>query len=156
MGSFLEQFNDPGLKIEEGWTPEQEVDRQQNRLARQAAMASHALEVPRRLGDATPAALTADRKLCRRIEARSLQFLRQWATDQEVKPQTHLDDELKAQAAQVAWVQWWADNKTHLQNELRRIATHALRLGHIKAGNSMCNRIINELAQFQQTLDNYA
>lgn len=94
--------------------------------------------------------LADDKRLCRRIESRSLQFAAFWAADgdfDDFLSATHNLEELKAQGAQVDWPEWWADQKTHLQQQLRFIATHALRTGHIKSGNRLCNRIINELAQ---------
>lgn len=159
MGSFLEQFNDPGLQVDMLWTPEQEVRKQIARLKAQAAMAGYALEVPRRLQgpeQASALALAEDKRISRKLQGRCNGFAAQWEDDADADDfleTTNNHDELKALGAQVHWPDWWADNKTHLQAELRRIATHALKTGHIKTGNRFCNRIVNELAQIEQIVN---
>jgi hypothetical protein len=156
VGSFLEQFNDPGLQVDMLWTPEQEARRQYRRLSEQAIMLEATAEVPRRLQGASGPELAADKTVTRKARGRTLTFRQQWERDadyddflEQAKPNVA---ELKARGAQIEWRDWWADTKTHLQAELRRIATHALRTGHIKTGNRFCNRLINELAQLEAVM----
>lgn len=147
MPSFLERWNDAGLEVDMGWDPSAYALTQRERISNLALMASHAAEVPRRLGqDATPEELRVDKLISRRVYTRAMSSLINWGTQEVDQGQSAAElEELHRAGAQVIWSKWWEEYRAQMEQELRLVATTALKTGHLKAGNSFCNRLLNEL-----------
>jgi hypothetical protein len=144
MGKFLNQWNDSGYQPAEDWDPTVYENEQQARLIAIYNMASHAADIPRRLSDADPDELAADKQLSRKIRTRTATLAVIWGATINAEDYTS-DTEAHTKGAQVIWPNWWADHKARMQNELRIVATTALKTGQEKVGNKFCNRLLNEL-----------
>jgi hypothetical protein len=158
MARYLDTYNDPAYPetaFDMNWTPDDETVKQRKRLIETACMALHAGEVPRRLGgDASGPELRADKRLSRQVENRLTSVLRQWGGQpaditEEYARMVSGDPETADEpghtvmqaGAQVVWADWWPKHKVLLQEEARRIASHAVKLGKTKEGNRLVHRI---------------
>lgn len=150
--TFLSRWDDPALTTPENWDTTTYIENHKVRIIANAALAFFASEVPRRLTDATPAELAADKRLSRKTCARLKTSLISWGgqpADVEELIQLR-PTKLQRQGVQVIWPNWWSEHKAQLQKELTFAATTAIRTGRLKDGNRFCNRMLNELNMLGQ------
>ena len=145
-GKFLANYVDEGLEIDSGWSVENEMTDQRQRLSRLMAMAAIAGEIPRRLGaDASPPELRADKRLNNSLKNRFSTICQSWTTLQGEEAPLVVppfdDEEVRKQAAQIDWDAWWPEHKVWLSNHGRVIANHALKL----KGRSWANKLVYRL-----------
>lgn len=117
-------------------------------------MASHALQIPRRLHDASPDELADDKKFSKTLRNRLSSSLRQWyPADEEVPlldgPDSRTQEELeqiRANGAQIDWHAWFEEFAAEGRKALALLAAyvHAEQLPR-KSGNRLGQRILNEL-----------
>jgi len=148
MPTYLEQWNDVSIPLDTDFNWDNYAQEQQHRLTRLACIFDHMVGFKRRMGaDATREDLAIDQKMAKRMRSAAYQFAGQWgATDEEIDAYgTEHYEALRREAAQVDWPKFIEEHRTYLQQNLRLVATTALRKGDIKIGNKLCNRLLNEV-----------
>jgi hypothetical protein len=137
--TFLAAYYDPAIKLKDGETKESICLQERERLTRLVAVAKHAQTIPRRLGgEATSEMLSADKKRCRRIQHAAEQCLEDWGG-----PVPNGAD-VSRDAAQVVWESWWEQQRVHLDNRLRYIATWGIAKGEERWAKSAVVWLTNE------------
>lgn len=141
VSSFLMQWHDPGLTVNEEDTADSLVQEERQRLAKMLAVAEAAQTVPRRLGaDATPDELAADKRRSRRIAHVARQCATAWGKI------VSITGDVSREAAQVNWSQWWETHKTWLINRIKYIVAWAQKTGaDEKWTKSTVVKLTNEL-----------
>jgi hypothetical protein len=165
MPAFLEQFVDQGLAPDPEWTPEQEEATQQARLEKLCLITLHAKSIKRRLGgDASPAELTADKKLAKQVhnrfatcygfygEPNDTNTIEALYAEAETDENQELWQEVTREGAQIDWAKFWLNHALYLKTHIRIVATNAYKLGKKKDGNRLCNRLKNEYEMLNDIL----
>lgn len=159
MSKFLDQWNDPGIKVDMGWSPETTAEQHAQRCMHMSLVAMQAQAMSRRLGgDASREEIAQDVKRARKLKNLYRQFANQHGIEGHheawFESQTTAQlKELRQEAAQIDWVKYIQNTTATLNDELRFIATTGLKTGHIQAANSLCNRILNEQNVLQNLLE---
>jgi hypothetical protein len=152
---FLDQFVDEALEVDMGWTPLAEKVRQVERLAPAIAVMELVRDHPGRIPESSGREVRrADKLNAKRVQSRLLSQLRRWDGNEEEIQRYKEDPEVKRQAAQLQWPQWWVDHKTRLTACMRHIATHAKATANARQGNAMVNNLSNEYRTLDEVLGN--
>lgn len=161
---FLDRFVDPGLDIDKSWLPSDETVRQCDRLGKAVALMELVRDHPGRLAESKGREIRkADKLNAKRVQARLNNGLKQWWPKDDKNRDANMrvaivnwkeHNDVKQQAAQLQWPQWWAEHKVVLQNLMRFVATHAKARGDVKKGNAYLNRLANEYRAIDEVLGN--
>lgn len=143
MPSFLAQHYDPELNLDAIGSREELETRQIARINRALSVTLLAGTTPRRLGgDATDEELAVDKKRARRCGHALGQSLKQWTKRKQDLP---LDDSVRREGAQIKWTEWAEAHCVDIKNQLRCVATYAIRSDQERWGKSAVVRLENEL-----------
>lgn len=141
--NFLERWHDSALEPPPAGAREELETREVERIVRSLAVVILAGTIPRRLGgDVDDSQLALDRKRARRTGHALTQALRGWTKKQ---PKLPLDDAIRIEGAQLDWTKWQEAHTTKIRNELRCLATWAVRHEERAWGRSAVVRLENEL-----------
>lgn len=128
--SFLAEFYDPSLEVDETETPAAIETAELQRLARNINLASLVASIPRRLGaDADADALALDKKRAKRALHAERQCYSSWGGDTLPSP----DEELAREAAQMDWKAWGEAQDAWLAQRTRYLVTWGRKTGSDEA-----------------------
>jgi len=145
--SFLAAYQDLALDVSAKDTPAGINAEEAKRLSRTLAMVILAGGIPRRLGaDATGEELAIDKRRAKRVAHVLKQSLTAW--NPEGQPLA-IDPDIKKDAAQLDWEQWWIEHRKWLENRITYVATWASKIAHkpedIQWAKKAVVRLQNEL-----------
>jgi hypothetical protein len=141
MASYLGQHFDAGLDVTGIRSREELEERQVDRLKLALATVLITSSIPRRLGaDATSEELALDKKRARRTAHALQKSLSAWTKRMELP----MDDEIRAQGAQMNWTPWREAFLANLADQVRSVATWSVTHGEESWGKSAIVRLTNE------------
>lgn len=141
MASYLGQHFDAGLDVTGIRSREDLEERQVDRLKLALAVVLITSSIPRRLGsDATAEELALDKKRARRTAHALQKSLASWTKKMELP----MDDEIRAQGAQMNWTPWQEAFLSNLADQVRCVATWSVTHGEESWGKSAIVRLTNE------------
>lgn len=145
--ALLDPYQDPTLEIDLTADEAFIVNAEVVRLQEAVGIIGFALEVPRRLSDATREELALDKKRCRRVLHPLRQCLAIWGGT----PREPTSDE-RSMGAQLDWTFWQETHTLVTTRQTFWIATWAKRTGHLRFGKSAVVRLTQELEWLEYAL----
>lgn len=155
---YLEQWVSGEIQADQNFTTDEYELTQRARVTNAAAVSLLAHEIPRRLGqEATPAMLSADKKVTKKLYHRWLGFIMQWGGEEaDIAEAIAADEEeLRRVAAQMDHPADLLAFTEYMNRQISYVAVNALHHDQRKWGNRIVARLYNELAVVDQAVKEY-